>query len=256
MNLELAGKTVVITGASKGIGLAIARAFGKEHAQVVLVAREQSSLDRATDEVIAMGGVAVPFQADVTEAGAALRLADFVADRFGRIDILVGNVGGNRRGRFLDTTDADWEAVLDLNLRAHLSTVRALVPVMNAGGAITFIASIFGREAGGAGLSIYNSTKSALISFAKILALELVDRDIRVNSVAPGSIRFPGSSWDRRCIEDPEGMAAFTKANLPMGRFGRADEVADVVAFLSSARATWVNGACVNVDGLQSKSLI
>ena len=256
MNLELAGKTVVITGASKGIGLAIARAFGREHSQVVLVAREQSSLDRATEEVTALGGVAVPFQADVTDREAARRLADFVVDRFGQIDILVGNVGGNRRGRFLDTTDADWEAVLDLNLRAHLSTVRALVPVMNEGGAITFIASIFGREAGGAGLSIYNSTKSALISFAKILALELVDRDIRVNSVAPGSIRFPGSSWDRRCIEDPEGMAVFTKANLPMGRFGRAEEVADVVAFLSSARAAWVNGACVNVDGLQSKSLI
>jgi 3-oxoacyl-[acyl-carrier protein] reductase len=133
----------------------------------------------------------------------------------------------------------------------------AVPPLREAGaGAILFIASIFGREAGGPGLSAYNATKSAVISLAKIMALELAVHGIRVNSVAPGSIRFPGGSWDRRCFEDPEGMAEFVRLNIPLGRFGRAEEVADVVAFLASERASWITGACVTVDGGQSRSLV
>ena len=123
-------------------------------------------------------------------------------------------------------------------------------------GVILFMSSIFGREAGGKGLAIYNTTKSALISLAKIMALELAGEGIRVNSIAPGSIRFPGGSWDKRCIEDPEGMAEFISQNIPLGRFGSAEELADVVTFLASPRASLVTGACINVDGGQSHSLI
>jgi len=123
-------------------------------------------------------------------------------------------------------------------------------------GSIIFISSIFGREAGGVGLSIYNSTKSAMISMAKIMALELAKDKVRVNCVAPGSIRFPGGSWDKRCIDDPQGMEEFVKNNMPIGRFGKVEEVADVVSFLASDRASFVTGTCVNVDGGQSRSLI
>lgn len=258
MDLQLAGKRALITGASRGIGLAIAGALASEGCRVAICARGAEALENAAEELRRQGAEVLAIAADVTDASGASNVVERTVRTFGGLEILVGNVGGNRRGRFEDTTDDDWEAVLDLNLRAHIRVARACLPVMKKGGegAITFIASIFGREAGGPGLTLYNSTKSALISLSKILALELASDGIRVNSVAPGSIRFAGGSWDRRCIEDPDGMARFVEANLPMGRFGRAEEVADVVTFLSSPRASWINGACVNVDGLQSRSLI
>ncbi len=258
MDLHLAGKTALITGASRGIGLAIAGSLAAEGCRVAICARGTEALEKAAEDLGSQGAEVLAIAADVTQSAGAADVVDRTVRAFGGVDILVGNVGGNRRGRFEETSDDDWEAVLDLNLRGHVRVARACLPVMRKGGegAITFISSIFGREAGGPGLSLYNSTKSALISLAKILALELAGDGIRVNSVAPGSIRFPGGSWDKRCNEDPEGMARFVETNLPMGRFGLAGEVADVVTFLSSPRASWINGACVNVDGLQSRSLI
>jgi 3-oxoacyl-[acyl-carrier protein] reductase len=195
---------------------------------------------------------------DLTADGEAERLVEAAVEHFGRIDVLVGNVGGNRRKPFEETTDDDWEDILDLNLRAHIRCSRAAIPHMKAGGggSIIFITSIFGREAGGTGLSIYNTTKSALISLSKIMALELAPHGIRVNNVAPGSIRFPGGSWDRRCIADPDGMAVFIEQNLPLGRFGTVEEVGNVVAFLASDCASLVTGTSLNADGGQSHSLI
>ena len=118
------------------------------------------------------------------------------------------------------------------------------------------MASIWGREAGPPGLSLYTTTKSALISLAKSMALELAPEGIRVVSIAPGSIRFPGGSWDRRVEEEPEAMEEFVEENIALGRFGRVEEVADLAAFLASERASLITGACINVDGGQTKSII
>jgi 3-oxoacyl-[acyl-carrier protein] reductase len=259
MDLELTGKTALVTGASRGIGRAIAFRLAREGCRLVLVARGEASLAEAAAEIAEETSAEIePVAADLAAPETAARAVERAVARFGGLDILVGNAGANRRKALVDTTDDDWAAVLDINLAAHVRCARAAVPAMKrrGGGAIVFVASIFGREAGGPGLAIYNASKSALISMAKILALETAADGIRVNTVAPGSIRFPGGSWDKRCIEDPEGMARFVEQHLPMGRFGRAEEVADAVAYLTSARASLITGVCLAVDGSQSRSLI
>ena len=258
MNLDLNGKVALITGASRGIGLGIAHGLAAEGCKLAICARGNEALQVAAGQLREKGTDVLAIATDISAPEAAEQLVEQAAAHFGRLDVVVGNVGGNRRGLFEETTDEGWDAILDLNLKAHIRTSRAAVPHLKAtgGGAIVFITSIFGREAGGKGLSIYNTTKSALISLSKIMAMELAPHGIRVNNVAPGSIRFPGGSWDRRCIEQPEAMAAFIEQNLPIGRFGTVEEVANAVTFLASPRASLITGASLNVDGGQSRSLI
>jgi 3-oxoacyl-[acyl-carrier protein] reductase len=156
----------------------------------------------------------------------------------------------------MGTSDEVWANALDMNVWSGIRLSRAVVPIMRqqGGGSIIFIASIYGREWGGR--PAYMTVKAAEISLAKALARELAPDNIRVNTIAPGSIIFPGGSWEKRCQDDPEAMARFVQAEMPLGRFGRPDEVANVAIFLASERASLMVGACVNVDGCQSRSLI
>jgi len=258
MNLELEGKVALVTGSSRGLGRAIALRLAAEGCALALCARGENALVEVAGEVREMGRPVYFQPLDVTAAENIGAFVDQAAKELGGVDILVNNVGGNRRVAFADSKDRDWQEILEVNFHSHVRFSRAAIPLMRqrSSGVILFISSIFGREAGGPGLSIYNTSKSALISLAKIMALELAPEGIRVNSIAPGSIRFPGGSWDRRCQEDPEGMANFIRDNLPLGRFGTAEELADVVAFLASPRASLITGACLNADGGQSHSLI
>lgn len=257
MNLNLAGKVAAVTGASRGLGFAIARSLAQEGAKLAICARNADGLDAAAESLREVGTEVLAVPADVAEESAAAGFVEAAAERWGALDVLVNNVGGNRRGRFEQTTDQDWLDIIQLNVLSAFRASRSAIPWMRkgGGGAIVFVSSVFGREKGGPGLSIYNTTKSALISAAGIMALELAPEGIRVNCVAPGSIRFKGGSWDKRVVADPEGMKKFVKANLPLGRFGRADEVGDVVAFLASERASLITGACIPVDGAQGRSL-
>ncbi len=253
MDLRLAGKVAVVTGSSRGIGRGIAARLVEEGADVVFCARGAEALEEAVGAADGLGrshGVV----ADVsTSEGASAVVAAAVA-AFGGIDVVVNNVGGSG-ARSIDEMDAqDLEGVLGKNLFPALHVSRAALPVLRArgGGVIAMIASIWGREGGGG--PGYNVAKAAEISLAKAMADQLARDGIRVFSVAPGSTLFPGGSWERRVHDDPEGMAAFVARELPWGRFATVDEIADVVTFLVSERASWVVGTCVTVDGGQSRS--
>ncbi len=259
MDLQLRDRVAIVTGASRGLGRAIATALAAEGCRLALCARGEEALAEVAAALAGDDAARVlPVALDITAHDAPWRLVQAAVQHFGGLDIVVSNVGGNRRKAFADTTEEDWHKLLDLNLLSGLRLARAAIPHLHAGGAgaILFVSSIFGREKGGPGLSLYNTTKSALISAADIMALELAPRGIRVNTIAPGSILFPGGSWDRRFHDDPEGKAEFIARNLPLGRFGTPEEIADAAAWLVSPRASLVTGACLAVDGAQGRSLV
>jgi len=257
VDLRLTGKVAIVTGSSRGIGKAIATGLAAEGCRVTLCARDADGLERTAAELRTTGAKVLAMTADVGRPEDPGRVVEETVQAFGRIDILVNNVGGARTaGPFLETTDSAWQTAVDLNVMAAVRFSRLVVPGMQkvGGGVILNISSIWGRETGGT--ATYNAVKAAAISLTKSMARELAPLNIRVNSIAPGSIFFSGGSWDRRLLADPEGITAFMKREIPSGRFGKPEEVADVAVFLCSARASWVTGACLNVDGGQSRSNI
>ncbi len=256
MDLELRGKAAIVTGASRGIGRSIAMGLAHEGCNLAICARNDETLQEAAQAMRAKGVDVVAVAVDVTQEAGIKQIVDETMTAFQHIDVLVNNVGASNWKPFVEHTDEDWQNIIDINLFAAIRMCRRVVPIMEkqGSGSIVMISSIWGRELGGP--SSYNTTKAAEIGLAKNLAKEMAPKGVRVNTVAPGSILFPGGGWDERQKADPEEMAAFVDQNMPFGRFGRPEEVADVVVFLSSGRASLVSGACINVDGCQSYSLI
>jgi 3-oxoacyl-[acyl-carrier protein] reductase len=257
MDLRLKDHVAIVTGSSRGLGLASATALAAEGCRVTLCARTDATLRAAADAVAAVagGGTRVhAVTADVSRAEDLARVVDETVATFGGVDVLVNNVGLGRGGMLLETSDAEWQEAIDQTLLPAVRASRLAVPHMQrrGGGSIIMIASIFGREAGGR--MTYNAVKAAEISLAKSLAQQLAASNIRVNSVSPGSILFEGGSWWKRERENPAAIADFVKHELPFGRFGRPEEVGDVVAFLASPRASWISGTSVVVDGCQSRA--
>ena len=257
MDLSLNGKVAMITGGSRGLGRQCALALGREGCAVSICGRDGAQAARTAAELDGLGIRAHGSQADVTKDDDAARFLAETSAALGAPDILVNNVGGRRGSvRFDETSMAQFLEGLEVNLISAVRMTRLALPHMQAQGwgRIINIASIYGREHGGS--VDYMTGKAGMIAFSKHLALQLAASGVLVNCVAPGSIDFPGSSWDRfQQNNTPEVVAEFIDRNLPMGKFGWPEPIGETVAFLASERAGLITGACINVDGGQSKSL-
>ena len=249
MDLGLAGKAALVTGASRGIGLAIARALVAEGARVGIIARGPEALRTAAAE---SGAAAISGDLS-SEDGCRAAFLAAVAE-LGEIEVLVNNLGGRSGSNWGDTGWAELRAAMETNLFPAATLSRLALEGMRARrwGRIVVISSLFGRESGGA--PAYNAAKAAEISMVTSLAREVAAKGVTVNCVAPGSILFVGGSWERRMKTDPNSIKAFVAHELPRLFFGTPEEVAAVVTFLCSEPASLVNGACIAVDGAQSRS--
>jgi NAD(P)-dependent dehydrogenase (short-subunit alcohol dehydrogenase family) len=254
VDLQLAGKAALVTGGSRGIGRAVALRLASEGCSVAICARGGEDLDRTVGELRDCGAKACSVLADVGQDGAVEHFVAEAAARLGRVDLLVANAGpsvGERR--FLVSTPEDWRQNFELNVGHTARAIRACVPHMQqvGGGAVVITASISGWKP--APYPQHGSAKAAVIYLAMELGRELAAEGIRVNAVSPGCILSPGGDWDSFRNRAPERFAGFIERDFPFGRLGTPEEVADVVTFLLSERASWVSGTQICVDGAQGR---
>jgi 3-oxoacyl-[acyl-carrier protein] reductase len=250
MKLELEGRIALVSGASRGIGLAIAKGLVAEGAKIALAARGADGLKTAAQDI---GGDASVHAADVTDPAAAAALVYEVEKRWGRIDILVCNVGSGASVPPGAETAAEWRRVLDLNLFATTNMIEAARPLMARGSgerAIVCVSSICGLAALGAPVT-YSAAKAALNATVRGLARPLALEGIRINAVAPGNILFDGGTWARKIAENKSAVDDMLSREVALRRLGTSDEIADVVTFLASPRAAFVTGTVIVADGGQ-----
>ena len=250
MKLELEGRVALVTGASRGIGRAIARMLAAEGAHVALAARGEDALKQTCME---LGGNVSFHIADVTDPAAAITMVRDVDEKWGGIDILICNVGSGASVPPGQETSAEWRHVMDLNLFATTNTIEAARPIMRRGHgdrAIVCVSSICGLAALGAPVT-YSAAKAALNATVRGLARPLAQDGIRINAVAPGNILFDGGTWARKLAENKAGVDDMLAHEVPLRRLGTPDEIADVVGFLASPRAAFITGTVIVADGGQ-----
>jgi 3-oxoacyl-[acyl-carrier protein] reductase len=255
MDLGLTGKVAMVTGASRGLGLAMAHALADEGMHVSVCARTRDALNEAV-AALTKAGLAMGFVGDMTRPDDAQKWVDDTVKKFGGIDVLVNNAGSARPGALAELPESAWQEQFDLNLFAPVRLARLCAAHMEkrGGGSIVNIGSIYGRESGGP--LTYNASKAALHSFTKMLAREFAPKNIRVNTISPGSILTTGGNWERRFRENPAFEKDFISHEMPAGRLGRPDEVAYAVVMLASPRASWITGTNIPVDGAQGRSIL
>jgi len=258
MDLRLAGKVVLVTGASRGIGLATAQAFAREGARIGIVARRVEPLEDARKTIARQDGAdkVLAVQGDMSVEKDVRHVFGALEEKFGAIDAVVANVGGGTSQSGFDIGRAEWDRVMALNL--HSATTVATEALRRAAargrGSLTFVSSIAGIEALGAPIA-YSAAKAALQIAMKLYAQQVGSKGVRVNAVAPGNILFPGGTWEGKLSERREQIERYIQEEVAMGRFGRPEEIADTVVFLASERSSFTTGALWVVDGGQTRGL-
>lgn len=246
------GKVALVTGAAMGVGAAIASAFAEEGAAVGLLDVDEQALAATVESIVARGGRAIACPGDVSKRATAESAVSSVVAEFGGLDVLVNNAGVVRYGELPDFSEEDWDYVLDINLKAMYQTARLAIPQMRArgGGAIVNLASVQAYWSH-KGAVAYSASKGGVVAFTRALALDHAREGIRVNAVAPGSVRTPMllDAARRSNPEDPDAALAVFAQTHPIGRLIEPEDVANVVLFLASDKARAMTGATVLVDG-------
>jgi NAD(P)-dependent dehydrogenase (short-subunit alcohol dehydrogenase family) len=243
---RLTGKVAVVTGGNSGMGLATARLFVQEGAEVVVTGRRQNELDAALKSI---GAGAYGFAGDIASLADNQSLHDFAKEKFGRVDIVFANAGGGVLTPFGNVSEADFDKTVGINLKGTFFSVQALLPLMPDGGSIILNASIAATK-GQPAFTVYAATKAALRSFARTWTTDLAPRKIRVNSISPGYIATPilmsAAGFTK---EESDAFFASEGAKTPAGRPGRAEEIATAVLFLASDESSYVTGIDLPIDG-------
>jgi 3-oxoacyl-[acyl-carrier protein] reductase len=256
MDLGLKDKVVFVAGASRGIGKGIAAVFLGEGARVMLTGRDAAALDAAAAELgEGRPDCVMTFTGDLTEPLVGVEARRQLVARWGAADILVCNIGSGTAKNGWQITAAEWEPVFQINLWATVRLVEVFLPAMVDAqrGNIVLISSIAGLESLGAPIP-YGAAKAALEHYGRDLARRVGRHGVRVNTVAPGNVLFPGGTWQRKLDADQAGVRAMIAAEVPLARFGTPEEIGAAVAFLASDRAAFITGACVVADGGQTRA--
>ena len=243
----LQGKVALITGASKGIGKAVAHALGKEGAKVILVSRNQEALDEVAKEFEADGIVSLAIAANTGKEEDLALLVEKVVSAFGRIDILVNNAASNPVFGPIEMTDEKaFEKIMDVNVKGPFILSKLVLPYLqkNGGGSIINISSVEGKRPS-KGLGVYSVSKSALIQLTKSMALEWGQYNVRVNAICPGLIqtKFSEALWAN------EKILKHVLAGVPLGRVGQPEEMAGLVVLLASEKGSYITGSIIDADG-------
>ena len=249
MELDLAGKVVLITGSSRGLGATIAASFIDELSYVVINGRTAEGTEKTAR---ALGERAVSMPADMTQPAACEALIDRLLAQHGRLDVLVCNVGSGVSARPGQETASAWHDSIAINLYSTTNIVHAAADALEmSNGSVVCISSICGHAAVPGAPVTYSASKAGLNAFVKGIARPFADRSIRINAVSPGNLLFAGSVWDQKQADDPAAVEAMLYQEVALKRLGKAEEIANFVLFLASERASFATGAVFTVDGGQ-----